>query len=168
MEKEFIAYEYKTVYVSKDRSQLFFDLIDNFGWEVTKKENCFSKVKVDLRRKYSQQTYGQIVEQEKTFFDSFDKLEKIKSTKKDSGTLISLTIGLIGTSFMAGAVFSFLASKIILMVSLAIPAFVLWAIAPLIYKKLVNKSQAKANIESAILQEIIYRMSKSAFDTINK
>ena len=53
MEKEFVAYEYKDVLVSKSFINLYLDCIENLGWEVTNKENEFSKVKLALKRKYN-------------------------------------------------------------------------------------------------------------------
>ena len=61
--------------------------------------------------------------------------------------ITSLVIGLVGTAFMAGSVFAVTATPpvIWLCILLAVPAFTLWALAPILYPRMVAKRTKTVN-----------------------
>lgn len=168
MEKEFIAYEYKKVQISKQSSDLYLDCIINLGYEVTNKNIDLGKVNLSLKRNYKIQNRNEVIALEKQFEEKFKELEKINNEKKDLAIITSLSIGLIGTAFLAGATFSFLASNILLMIILAIPGFAGWFFPYFIYKKISNKSQIKVNNRTEELRFEIYQIIEKAFNLLNK
>ena len=168
MEKEFIAYEYKEVIINKKRLDLYLDCVINLGWEVTNKENHLGKIKLHLKRNYKINNREEVLKLEKDFEEKFNLLEKINNEKYDLGLMISLTVGLIGTACLAGATFSFLASKIALMIILAIPGFVGWFLPYFINKKINNKNLVKVEQKNTELKNEIYSSMEKAFSLLNK
>lgn len=73
-----------------------------------------------------------------------DAMQKGKTTK---ASIVSLVLGLIGTAFMAGSVFAVTATPPIiwLCILLAVPAFTLWALAPILYPRMVAKRTKTVN-----------------------
>jgi len=53
--------------------------------------------------------------------------------------VVAFTIGLIGTAFMAGSVFAFLANMFLWCIILAVPATIGWALPYLSFIKIRNK-----------------------------
>jgi len=168
MEKEFIAYEYKEVIINKKRLDLYLDCVINLGWEVTNKENYLGKIKLNLKRNYKINNREEVLKLEKDFEEKFNLLERINNEKYDLGLMISLTVGLIGTACLAGATFSFLASKIGLMIILAIPGFVGWFLPYFINKKINNKNLVKVEQKNTELKNEIYSSMEKAFALLNK
>ena len=167
MEKQFVAYEYKDVAVSKARAEMVADLVENFGWEVTSKSVGITKVTYSLKRAYNIPNRDEVVSFEKEFFASIEQLEKINSTKFDKGGTVALTVGLVGTAFVAGATFSYLGGLIALMVGLAVPGFAMWGLAPYLNKKINLKNSEIADKESATLLDKIYKIALDSFYLIN-
>ena len=163
MEKEFVAYEYKDILISKRFSNLYLDCIENLGWEVISKENSFSKVKLSLKRKYNFKEKAKLNELELKFTNSFNELEIINETYQNKGLITSLTIGLIGTCFMGGATFSFLGGLYLLMVLLAIPGFLGWIFPYFINKNINEKELRKVNQRSEELRQEIYEVIEQAY-----
>lgn len=168
MEKEFIAYEYKEKTINKQYSDLYLDCIINLGYEVTDKKVNLGKVNLNLKRNFKIQNRNEVITLEKQFEEKFKELEKINNEKKDLAIITSLSVGLIGTAFLAGATFSFLANNILLMILLAIPGFVGWFFPYFIYKKIGNKSQIKVSNRTEELRFEIYQIIEKAFNLLNK
>ena len=169
MKNEFIAYEYKDITISKKRANMFLDLIENFGWEVTNSSKKLNKVEFSLKKCYNDNNNKEeILKLEKDFFSGFDKLEKINNDKKEKGQIVSISVGLVGTACMAGATFSFLASLIAPMVALAIPGFALWGLAPVLNNKINKKKEQLVNEQSQELTNKLYSIAKQAFELLNK
>ncbi len=167
MEKEFVAYEYKDILISKKFSNLYLDCIENLGWEIVNKEKNFSKIKLSLKRKYNYKEKAKLNELELKFTNSFNELEMINETYQNKGLITSLTIGLIGTCFMAGATFSFLGGLFLLMVVLAIPGFLGWIFPYFINKNINEKQLRKVNQRSEELRQEIYEVIEQAYRLIN-
>ena len=167
MEKQFVAYEYKEVKVSKARYNLFKDLVGSFGWIITDTETGILSNTLYLKRDYDVKNREGVIAEEKEFFKDFFRIEKINATKNDKATTVATTLGVIGTAFMAGAVFSYLASLIWVMVALAVPAFLLWGLAPLTYKKMMNKKNSLVKEETEELTSNLYVHAHQAFTLIN-
>ena len=166
MEKQFVAYEYKEVVVSKARAEMVSDLVENFGWEITSKVAGIGKVTYSLKRAYNISNKEKVSALEKEFFDNLAQLEKVNSTKFDKGGTVALTVGLVGIAFVAGATFSYLGGLIALMVGLAVPGFAMWGLAPYLNKKINQKNSEIADRESAILLDKIYKIALDSFNLI--
>ncbi|HEY5562069.1 MAG TPA: hypothetical protein VIK72_10010 [Clostridiaceae bacterium] len=69
----------------------------------------------------------------------------MESTKTTKAMATSLGAGIMGTVFMAGSVFAYLASIIPLCVIIAIPAFIGWGLPYFLYKKFLKESTEKVN-----------------------
>ena len=117
--------------------------------------------------KYNFKEKTKLNELERDFTKSFNELETINENYKNKGIITSLTIGLIGTAFLAGATFSFLGGLYLLMVLLAIPGFIGWALPYYINKNINSKELRKVNQRSEELRQDIYTVIETAFRLMN-
>lgn len=69
------------------------------------------------------------------------EIDALQKEKTSRASIVSLVLGLIGTAFMAGSVFAVTATPPIvwLCILLALPAFTLWILAPILYPRMVAK-----------------------------
>ena len=113
----YVAYEYKEIEAKGERAALLMDCYQSLGWEA-EKETASGKIMLRRSRK-----------------------------KTSKAAITSLVIGLVGTAFMAGSVFAVTATPPVvwLCILLAVPAFTLWALAPILYPRMVAKRTKTVN-----------------------
>lgn len=144
-ENRFIQYEYKEVFAEGERASLLTDCYESLGWEMDGRDGGTKKIMFRRNRKIvNKMELTRLQRNLEACIAEIDMLQKSKSSK---AAVISLTIGLVGTAFMAGSVFAVTASTpvIWLCIILAVPAFGLWALAPILYPRLVAKRSAVVN-----------------------
>ena len=121
----YVAYEYKEIEAKGERAALLMDCYQSLGWEA-EKETASGKIMLRRSRKI---------------------INKAELTRLQRNLITSLVIGLVGTAFMAGSVFAVTATPpvIWLCILLAVPAFTLWALAPILYPRMVAKRTKVVN-----------------------
>ena len=77
-------------------------------------------------------------------FDSgISEIARMEQSNISHASIVAFTIGIIGTAFMAGSVFSYLAGSLILCIVLAVPAFLGWFIPYFAYRSIFLKKNVK-------------------------
>lgn len=132
--RNFIGYEYKEIASDRSKSSMYMDGYQNFGWELAEnqvkhRENGIELLRFKRDRKIMNKT--ELTRLERNFEDCMNQIEALERSKVKKANLAALTIGMLGTMFMAGSTFAVTASPpmIWLCVVLAIPGFAGW-IAP--------------------------------------
>ena len=132
----YVAYDYKEITAKGERAALLMDCYQSLGWEA-EQGNAPGKImnKAELTR---------LQRNMEACVAEIDAMQKGKTTK---ASIVSLVLGLIGTAFMAGSVFAVTATPPIiwLCILLAVPAFTLWALAPILYPRMVAKRTKTVN-----------------------
>ena len=131
----YVAYEYKEIEAKGERAALLMDCYQSLGWEA-EKETASGKIMLRRSRKIINKA-------------ELTRLQRnLEACVAEIDALItSLVIGLVGTAFMAGSVFAVTATPpvIWLCILLAVPAFTLWALAPILYPRMVAKRTKTVN-----------------------
>lgn len=140
----YVAYEYKEIEASGERAALLIDCYQSLGWEA---ENGTTPGRIMLRRSRKIMNKAELTRLQRNFEACIEEIDTLQKSKKSKATAVSILIGLIGTAFMAGSVFAVTAQQpvIWLCVLLAIPAFGLWALAPILYPRMVAKRTGIVN-----------------------
>ena len=130
-EEQFIAYEYKNVTASCDFENLYLDCLPNFGWKLDGNVPFFSPrgittTLLKFKRDRGIKNKEELVRLECQFENCAAMIEKLEKSKESASSIWALTIGITGTAFLAGSVFTYLAGMLPLMVVLAIPGFAGW------------------------------------------
>jgi hypothetical protein len=130
-EDQFIAYEYKSVTVPCDFENIYLDSLPNFGWQPDGNMPFISSrgiaaVSLKFKRDRGIKNKAELSRLEREFDNNIRMIETIEKSKESTAKISALTIGIIGTAFMAGSVFAYLAGMPPLMVILAIPGFLGW------------------------------------------
>lgn len=71
------------------------------------------------------------------------ELNHLEQSKHSTATVVSYVVGLIGTVFMAGSVFDYLAGRIPLSVVMAVPGFAGWILPYFLYQVLTSRKVKK-------------------------
>lgn len=140
-QSSFTAYEYKELNIKKNMASFYMDCYENFGWceddNFPAKENMDS-VTLRLKRNRKIVNKTELTRLQRHFEADMQDIYSLEDSKTTQPRIAALTIGIIGTAFMAGSVFAVTAAPPIiwLCILLAIPAFAGWILPYFVYKKL--------------------------------
>ena len=142
--KDYVGYDYKTVNTNKERASLYLDAYENFGWvpdDSTTTQQFGPAVTLKLKRDRKIPNKAELTRLERHFEACMDEIAALESSKTRTATVCSLTVGIIGTAFMAGSVFAVTAEPpvIWLCVLLGIPGIIGWALPYRLYQSFVKK-----------------------------
>ena len=76
--------------------------------------------------------------------------------------IFGIILGLIGTAFLAGAIFAYLGGLIGLCIVLALPGFIGWILPHFLYNSTYSKQAAKVDPLIEIKQDEIYEVCERA------
>ena len=159
--KDYIGYEYKEVFVERDKVSIYLDAYENFGWipdDHTQVEGYasliniphtgnFGKVALQLKRDRKIMNKAELTRLQRHFESCMNAIDTLEKSKTSFATAVAIGIGVIGTAFMAGSTFAVTAEPpmVLLCILLAIPAFIGWILPYFVYKTLVKRKTAEVN-----------------------
>lgn len=134
----YVAYEYKEIEAKGERAALLMDCYQSLGWEA---ETETASGKIMLRRSRKIMNKMELTRLQRNIEACVAEIDALQKEKTAKASIVSLGLGLLGTAFMAGSVFAVTATPpvIWLCILLAVPAFTLWALAPILYPRMVAK-----------------------------
>ena len=147
-QRDFISYEYKELHVTEEQASFYLDCYENFGWQqdenfpVQEKGGCVS-LKLKRNRKLINKV--ELTRLQRNFEADIQDIASLEKSKTGQATIVALSLGVIGTAFMAGSVFAVTAAPpvIWLCILLEIPAFAGWILPYFVYKKLKEEKTEK-------------------------
>lgn len=144
MRREFAAYEYKEINVGEEQASFYLDCYENFGWQQDENfpvQESGERVVLRLKRNRKTANKMELTRLQRQFEADMEDLSALEKSKTTQAMIVALTIGILGTACMAGAVFAVTADPpvIWLCVLLAVPAFAGWIAPYFIYRKLKER-----------------------------
>jgi len=136
----YIGYEYKEVTVDRDMEGVYADAYPNFGWKLDGRSDSvigISTVNLKFKRDRKIQNKAELTRLQRHFEGNVKEIEKLEQSKTTTAFTAAMAVGIVGTAFLTGAVFAFIYAEMIpLMILLAIPGFIGWALPYQLYKKI--------------------------------
>ena len=135
----FIGFEYMEVPVKSSKESLYVDSYRNFGWEYegnTTQEVKDGNVTMKFKRDRKIRNKAELSRLQRQFEACAHEIEALEKSETTAATIVSFSVGLVGTALLGGAMFSYLAGMLPLMVVLAIPGFIGWIVPYFCYQKL--------------------------------
>lgn len=127
----FVGYEYKNSTVSRSMESVYADGYVNFGWtleDTTTSLQNVGSVNLKLKRDRKIRNKAELSRLQRQFEVCANEIESLERSKAAGASVAAFTIGIIGTAFMAGSVFSYLGGILSLSILLAVPGFIGWII----------------------------------------
>ena len=141
-----VGFEYMEVTAKRGMESMYADSYENFGWEFTGSsapEDQGGSVTMKFKRDRKLRNKAELTRLQRQFESCAREIEALEHSKATAAAVAAFTIGLIGTAFLGGAVFAYLAGLLPLMVILAVPGFVGWIVPYFCYQKLLRKREQK-------------------------
>lgn len=151
--KDYVGYDYKTVTVDNEKVSFYLDAYANFGW--IQDDGALSLPQTNqavlrLKRDRKIISKAELTRLQQHFEACMDEIKALENSKTRMAIITSLVLGLLGTAFIAGAVFAITSDPplIWLCVLLGLPGAAGWALSYPIYT-LIRKKRT-TNIEPLI------------------
>lgn len=135
---DFVGYEYKEINTSADKASLYIDGYQSFGWRIDENIPSGKNGKIRLKRDRKILNRIELTRLQRNFDACVDEINTLEKSVSGTATIWALTIGLIGTAFMAGSTFSAVHEPplVILCILLAIPGFICWILPYFVHKRI--------------------------------
>ncbi|MDF2985976.1 MAG: hypothetical protein K0R50_1486 [Eubacterium sp.] len=134
--EDFVGYEYKDITVKRNMEAVHADGYINFGWTLEGTSTPIQSVgSVTMKFKRDRRLHNkaELSRLQRQFDSCVAEIQRLEFSKSLRASAAAYVIGVIGTAFMAGSVFSYLAGMLPLSVILAIPGFAGWGLPYLCY-----------------------------------
>lgn len=169
--RDFVGYEYKTLTVCKDKLPIYLDAYQNFGWSVDeniRQSESYSHIMLTLKRDRRIINKMELTRLQRNFEACMEQIEELERSKKSGPCILALTVGLIGTAFMAGSVFAVTAQppRILACILLAIPAFLGWILPYFLYQSQMHRKTIKINPLIEQKYEEIYELCERGYQLL--
>ena len=155
----FIGYEYKQVVAEPGQISFLIDGYMNFGWEIDEnvqdirmeyygshtKSHHHRKSIIRMKRDRKIINKMELTRLQRNFDACVSQIGQLEKEKTSRPMVTALTVGIIGTAFMAGSTFAVTADPplIALCIILAIPGFLGWILPYFLYRAGVRKQTEK-------------------------
>lgn len=140
----FVGYDYKEVDAEGTDISFYLDCYENFGWVLdgrSREDALLSKGKLVLRRDRKIINKAELTRLQRHFEACVRELDELERSKTAKASICSITVGLIGTAFMAGSTFAVTHTPplIALSILLAVPGFMGWIVPIFLYRRMVSR-----------------------------
>lgn len=153
------GYEYKEITADMGQISFLIDGHENFGWEVDenvaqpaletfpKRAGAMQHKKAVLRLKRDRKIINktELTRLQRHYEACIAEIQYLENKKTSAPSILAITVGILGTAFMAGSTFAVTAQTphIILCTALAVPGFIGWILPYFLYKRAVRKETEK-------------------------
>ena len=144
----FVGFEYTELTLRRSIESIFVDSYPSFGWEL---EGTASPpagmlyVNLKFKRNRKLRNKAEITRLQRQFEAGVNEIQTLERSKTVGASAAAYIIGVVGTAFIAGSVFAYMAGMLSLMVVLAIPGFVGWISPYWCFRGISEKKAAKVN-----------------------
>lgn len=155
----FIGYEYKEVATDPGQVSFLIDGYANFGWEIDEnvmpgglekyleRTGSSHQRKTVIRFKRNRKIINkmELTRLQRNFEACVDQISRLEKEKTSRPAVIAMSVGILGTAFMAGSTFAVTADPplIALCITLAIPGSLGWILPYFLYRAGVRKQTEK-------------------------
>ena len=153
--KDYIGYDYLTVTADNEKASMYLNAYKNLGWvpdESMPVKQLGNTVTMKLKRDRKILNKTELTRLQQHFESCLDEISTLKNSITGTATMYSITIGIIGTVFMAGSVFAVTNEPplILLCILLGIPGIIGWVFPYHLFKYFTKR---RSNEVSPIIEQ---------------
>ena len=169
--RSFIGYEYQEISVKNEMSSVCADGYANFGWKLEDSSFALGRpdsVVMKFKRNRKIRNKTELTRLQRQFDSIVSDIISLESSKRLKASIIAYTVGIVGTAFMAGSVFSVTAGLILPCIILAIPAFVGWILPYFLYRSIEKDKTASVAPLIESKYDELYTICEKANDLLDE
>ena len=160
-----VGYEYKNVTVPNSMESVYADGYANFGWEFDGTEPALQgdiAVILKFKRDRRIKNKPELNRLEKEFESGLHEIVKLERKTNAYVMGSALGLGIVGAAFLAGAIFSFIASNIVLGIILLVPAIAGWVLGYFSSVRLQAKKSEQTAPQIESRYDAVYQVCEKA------
>lgn len=145
-DNNFVGYEYHDVSVKRSMAAVYADGYENFGWQMAgtaESPGKIDSISMKFKRDRKIRNKAELTRLQRNFDACVSEILSLESSKYVKASVAAYAVGIAGTAFMAGSVFSITAGMLIPCIVLAIPAFTGWVLPYFLYRGIMKKKAAQ-------------------------
>lgn len=160
----FVGYEYSVVTAKNDLESMIVDGYTNFGWKLENREAAIygGSAQLKFKRNRRIRNKAELSRLQREFDTHIHEIENLEASKNTGAQIAAFTIGFIGTALLAGATFAYLSGLIPLMILLAIPGFIGWALPYFVFTGVRRKMTEKITVVLENQYDATYEICEKA------
>lgn len=167
----FVGYEYKEVTVQEEYASFYLDCYESFGWQLDsnlppEKSSHLHTLRLKRDRKIVNKM--ELTRLQRNFEACAQEIQALERSRTSAAMIWSLSVGILGTVFMAGSVFAVTHEPPLygLSVLLAVPAFAGWIAPYFVYRQIADVRRKKVQpLIEAKLDEI-YELCQKGYSLL--
>lgn len=170
---QYVGYRYKRIVVPAAKAAMLIDSYENFGWELEEESSPLKNVGiVTLVFKQDRKILNrmELTRLERHFEACLEEIDTLERSKTSTATALSISVGILGTAFIVGAVIAITNDPPHLFsgILLVIPGLIGWIAPTFLYNKFFDRSAKK--IDPLIEQKYdeIYDICEKGFNLLHK
>ena len=161
-EKKFIMNEYLEVTIKGSLVPLCSDCYRALGWTIIDTSSGVDSITMKLQRDRKIKHRVALCDLQRKCEIAFQAIERLEISKTTKAFAVALGAGLLGTAFIAGSIFAYLASLMPLFIFLAILGFLGWGLPYFLFREVIKKSTDRINPLIDEKYDIIYEACEKA------
>lgn len=161
----FMAYEYTTIRVPRDRESVYADSYRNFGWLTDTTETGLpgaTTVTLKLKRDRRVKNRPLVLELQHQSEAALTRIAALERSTSAAAVGTAVGIGIIGTSFVAGSVFSLQADLLVLSIVLGAIGLFGWLAGYLAHGRVQASRRARVAPLIEEQYDVVYRSGEQA------
>jgi hypothetical protein len=169
-EKGYIGYEYKDITVKRSLEAIYVDNYPQFGWEMESRTYSMQGpyyVTMKFKRDRRIKNKVELTRLQRMFESYVKELDRLEKSKVVTASTVACVIGVIGTGFMVGSVFSYQASMIPLSIVLAVPGGAGWIIPYFCFLRIRARKSSEVSPLIEQQYDAIYDVCEKAHALLN-
>jgi len=135
----FVAYDYATIPVAANQEGFYRDAYRSFGWSVESADHTTQGVTLHIKRDRGVINKPRLAVLQRQFETAMARISSLERSKTTTAMIVAFTVALIGTAFLAGSVFLFTNSMVVLSVILGVIGLIGWVLPYLLYTSLTGR-----------------------------
>ena len=139
----FVAYEYSTIVVPRDKEALYRDSYQAFGWSAESYGSTGSGVTLKLKRDRALRSREVLTELQRTTETALRTITGLERSRSTAATIISTTIGIVGAAFLAGSIFAMDPVLTVLSVVLGAVGLIGWVLPWFVHRAIAARRTAQ-------------------------
>jgi len=128
--QSFVAYEYSTIRIPREKLPLYQDTYAAFGWasEAYDSNSTTGFVTVRLKRDRNLPSKAVLVELQTSAEDALRNIFTLERSRTTVASIAAMSVGIVGSAFLAGSVFTMQADYLALSIVLGVVGLAGWAV----------------------------------------
>jgi hypothetical protein len=110
--RQYVGYNYKTIYVPSSKASMMLDYYQNFGWELASdfytQDYDTPPIKITLKQDKKLINRMEITRLQNHFESCMEEIKNLENSIDSLAVAVSIAVGIIGAAFIAGAVLTIL------------------------------------------------------------